>query len=68
MTQITQEMQKGPKKVCFNQKVKNFHKSKVDGLKKLSYRAYLFYDLLPLGGALLQNLSFLRGLLTEFIF
>ena len=35
-----------PKDDYFDQRIKNFHKSKVDGLKKLPTRACLFYDLL----------------------
>ena len=50
MTQITQEKQKGPKKGRFVKKIINFHKSKVDGLKKLSTRARPFYEFLHFKG------------------
>ena len=46
MTQITLEKQKGLWKGCFDNKIKNFHKSKVDGLEKLPTRSSLFNDLM----------------------
>ena len=58
---ITEEKQKGPQKGCFDQKIKNFHKSKVDGLKKLSTRAHLFYDFLHFRGCPFTKAQFSQG-------
>ena len=46
MTQISQKKENYPKNGYFHWKIKNFHKSKVDGLEKLLTRAYLFNDLM----------------------
>ena len=43
---IIRSFMRSLKKGYFDKKIKNFHKSKVDGLKKLSTRARLFYDFL----------------------
>ena len=46
MTQISRRKERCPKNGYFDYKIKNFHKSKIDGLQKLSTRAPLFYDFL----------------------
>ena len=53
MTQISQKVEKCPKKDYFDYKIKSFHKSKVDGLQKLPFRACLFYDFLHLKNAVI---------------
>ena len=50
-----------PQKGCFDKKIKNFHKSKVDGLKKLSTRAHLFYDFLHFRGCPFTKAQFSQG-------
>ena len=50
----------------FWSKFKNFHKSKVDSLKKFSTRAVCLMICCILGDVHLQNLSFLREPSTEF--
>ena len=50
MTQISQKKEKRPKNGFFDYKIKNFHKSKVDGLKKLPTRTCLFNDFLHFKG------------------
>ena len=49
-TQISQKKEKCLKNSFFDWKIKNFHKSKVDGLQKLSTRASLFQDCLHFKG------------------
>ena len=44
--QISKKKEKCPKNDYFDKKIKNVHKSKVDGLENLSTRAHLFYDFL----------------------
>ena len=61
MTGIIQEKQKGPQKGHFDYKIKIFHKSKVDGLKKLSTRAHLFYDFLHFRGYPFTKSQFSQG-------
>ena len=68
MTQITHEKQKGPKNGCFDWKIKNFHKNKVDGLKKLSTRDCLFYDLLHFRGCPLTKSQFSQGAINRIPF
>ena len=50
MTQISQKKEKYTKKGYFDEKKRNFHKSKVDGLQKLPTRACLFEDFLHFKG------------------
>ena len=45
-----QKKQKSPKNGFFDKNIKNFHKSKVDGLKKLTTRACLYHDLMHFRG------------------
>ena len=48
--------------------MKKFHKSKVDGLKKLSTRAHLFHDLLHFRGCLFTKPQFSQGALNRIHF
>ena len=50
MTGISQKKERCPKKGYFDEKIKKFYKSKIDGLQKLSTRAPRFYDFLHLKG------------------
>ena len=43
MTPISQKKEEYPIKGYFDKEIKSFHKSKIDGLKKLSTRASMFY-------------------------
>ena len=46
MTRISQKKEKCPKNSYFDKRIKNFHKSKIDGHQKLFTRAPRFYDFL----------------------
>ena len=46
---------------------KKFHKSKVDGLEKLSTRAHLFYDLLHFRGCSFTKDEILEESITGFL-
>ena len=50
MTQISPKKERCPKNSYFDKQIKNFHKSKIDGLQKLSTRAPRFYDFLHFKG------------------
>ena len=52
---------KAPKRAVLIKEIKNFHKSKVDGLKKLSSRAHLFYDFLHFRGYPFTKSQFSQG-------
>ena len=53
-------MEKCLKNGYFDYKIKNFHKSNDDGLKKFSIRAYLFHDLFHF-----RECSFIKGEILE---
>ena len=56
MTQISPKKERCPKNAYFDKKnPKNFHKSKIDGLQKLSTRAPQFYDFLHFKGCSYLN-------------
>ena len=55
MTRISQKKERCPKNGYFDLKIKNFHKSKNDGLQKLSTRAPWFYDFLHFKGCSYLN-------------
>ena len=52
------KMEKCLKNGCFDEKIKNFDKSKIDGLIKLPTRACLFYDFLHFKGCPYVNQFF----------
>ena len=52
---MTQKMEKCPKDGYFDKKIKIFHKSKIDGLQKLSTRAPQFYEFLHFKGCSYLN-------------
>ena len=55
MTGISQKKERCPKNSYFGQQIKNFHKSKIDGLQKLSTRAPQFYEFLHFKGCSYLN-------------
>ena len=55
MTGISQKKERCPKNSYFDLRIKNFHKSKIDGLQKLSTRAPQFYDFLHFKGCSYLN-------------
>ena len=68
MMQISWKKEICPKNCYFDFKIKNFHKSKVDGLKKLPTRAHLFYDFLHFRGCPFTKAQFSQGALDEIHF
>ena len=53
--------EKCPKNGYFDEKIKNFHKSKVDGLKKLTTRSCLYHDLMHFRGCPFTKISVFSG-------
>ena len=47
---LSEKRRNAQKMAILTKKMKNFHKSKVEGLEKLPTRAYLYYDLLHFKG------------------
>ena len=69
MIGISKKLKECPKNGYFDKKIKNFHKSKVDGLNKLSTKDCLFNDFVHFKGCPYINHKISRDLsLTMTIF
>ena len=68
MTRISQKKERCPKNGYFDKKIKNFHKSKIDGLQKLSTRAPRFYDFLHFKGWPFINHKISQQIFGKFCF